>query len=138
MRRYPDPDPKESPAYQVGDLVMLSGHNIKTWHPMKKLDHKNHGPYKIKKIVSPLAVWLTLPRKWKIHNVFHILPLEPYRTSDHQMPPDPARVLREVDDIGLSEEYNVDKVISSIKSGRRNKKRILYPFKWHDNPERKD
>ena len=83
MRRYADPARKEPPAYQVGDLVMLNGRNIKTRRPSKKLDHKNHGPYQIKKIVSPLAVCLTLPRKWKIHNVFHVSLLEPYRTSKH-------------------------------------------------------
>ena len=57
---------------------MLSGGNIKTRRPSKKLDHKNHGPFQIEKIVSPLAVHLTLPRKWKIHNVVHVTLLEPY------------------------------------------------------------
>jgi len=57
-----DPNRKEPPAYQVGDLVMLNGHNIKTCGPSRKLDHKNHGPFQIEKIVSPLAVHLTLPR----------------------------------------------------------------------------
>jgi len=99
MRRYTDPRQKPPPAYQVGDLVMLSGGNIKTRHPSKKLDHKNHGPFQIENIVSPLAVRLTLPRKWKIHNVFHVSLLEPYRTSEHRVPPDPSKVLREADDI---------------------------------------
>jgi len=83
MRRYTDPDQKPPPAYQVGDLVMLNGRNIRTRQPSKKLDHKNHGPFQIEKIVSPLAIRLTLPRKWKIHNVFHVSLLEPYRTSEH-------------------------------------------------------
>jgi len=61
MRRYADPARKIPPAYQVGDLVILNGHNIKTHRPTKKLDHKNHGPFQIEKIVSPLAVHLTLP-----------------------------------------------------------------------------
>jgi len=81
MRRYTDPARKEPPAYQVGDLVMLSGRNIKTHRPSKKLDHKNHGPFQIDKVISPLAVCLTLPQKWKIHNVFHVSLLESYRTS---------------------------------------------------------
>jgi len=84
MRRYTDPALKEPPAYQVGDLVMLNGHNIKTRRPTKKRDHKNDGSFQIEKIVSPLAVRFTLPRKWKIHNVFHVLLLEPYRTSEHR------------------------------------------------------
>jgi len=104
MRRYTDPVRKEPPAYQVGDLVMLNGRNIKTCRPSKKLDHKNHGPFQIEKIISPLAVRLTLPRKWKIHNVFHVLLLEPYRTSEHRAPPNPSKVLREADDIEQCEE----------------------------------
>jgi len=78
MRRYTNPAQKEPPAYQVGDLVMLNGRNIKTRRPSKKLDHKNHGPFQIEKIVSLLAVRLTLPREWKIHNVFHVSLLKPY------------------------------------------------------------
>jgi len=76
--RYTDPVRKEPPAYQVGDLVMLNGHNIKTRRPSRKLDYKNHGPFQIEKIVSPLVVCLMLPQKWKIYNVFHVSLLEPY------------------------------------------------------------
>jgi len=134
MRRYGDPNRRPPPAYQVGDLVMLNGRNIKTRRPSRKMDHKNHGPFQIEKIISPLAVRLTLPRKWKIHNVFHVSLLEPYRTSEHRTPPDPSKVLREADDIEQSEEYDVEEVMSSRKSGRR----ILYLVKWLDYPERKD
>jgi len=138
MRRYTNPARKEPPEYQVGDLVMLSGRNIKTRRPSRKLDDKNHGPFQIEKIVSPLAARLTLPRKWKIHNVFHVSLLEPYRTSEHRVPPDPAKVLRESDDIEQSEEYDVDEVMSSVERGQGNNKRILYLVKWLDYPERKD
>jgi len=134
MQRYTDPARKEPPAYQVGDLVMLNGCNIKTRRPTKKLDHKNHGPLQIEKIVSPLAVRLTLPQKWKIHNVFYVSLLRPYRTSEHQALADPSRVLREADGIEQSEEYDVEEVMSSVKRGRR----ILYLVKWVDYPERKD
>jgi len=134
MRRYTDQARKESPAYQVGDLAMLNGRNIKTRRPSKKLDHKNHGPFQIEKIISPFAVRLTLPRKWKIHNVFHVSLLEPYRTSEHRSPPDPTKVLREADDIEQSEEYDVEEVMSARKQGQR----ILYLVKWLDYPERKD
>jgi len=93
MRRYTDPMRKQPPAFEVGDLVMLSGRNIKTRRPSKKLDHKNHGPFQIEKIMSLLTVRLTLPRKWKIHNIFHVSLLEPYRTNEHRAPPDPSKVL---------------------------------------------
>jgi len=83
---------------------MLSGHNIKTRRPSRKLDHKNPGPFQIKKMVSPLAVRLMLPRKWKIHNVFHMSRLEPYQNSEHRAPPDSSKVLQKADDIEHSEE----------------------------------
>jgi len=104
MRQYTDPSRKPPPAYQVGDLVMLSGRNIKTHCPSKKQDHKNHGPFQIEKIISSLAICLTLPRKWKIHDVFHVSLLEPYRTNEYGAPPDPSKVLREADDIEESKE----------------------------------
>ena len=138
MRRYTNPERKEPPAYQMGDLVMLNGRNIKTRRPSRKLDHRHHGPFQIEKIISPLAVRLTLPRKWKVHNVFHVSLLEPYRTSEHRAPPDPSKVLREADDIEQSEEYDVDEVMASAEHGRGNKKRILYLVRWLDFPERKD
>jgi len=138
MRRYTDPTRKEPPAYQVGSLVMLNGRNIKTRRPSRKLDHKNHGPFQIEKIVSPLAVRLTLPRKWKIHNVFQVSLLEPYRTSEHRAPLDPSRVLREANDIEQSEEYDVEEVMSSVERDRGNYKRILYLVKWLNYPECKD
>jgi len=138
MCQYTDPARKEPPAYQVGDLVMLNGCNIKTRRPSKKLDHKNHGPFQIEKIVSPLAVCLMLPRKWRIHNVFHVSLLEPYRTSEHRAPPDPSKVLREADDIEQSEESDVDEVMSSVERSWGNNKRNLYLVKWRDYPERKD
>jgi len=117
---------------------MLSGRNIKMRRPSKKLDHKNHGPFQIEKIISPLAVCLTLPRKWKIHNVFHVSLLEPYRTSEHRAPLDPSKVLWEADDIEQSEEYDVKEIMYSVERGWGNNKRILYLVRWLGYPERKD
>jgi len=128
MRRYMDPQCTETPKYQIGDLVMLNGRNIKTRRHSRKLDHKNHGPFQVEQIVSPLTVRLMLPRKWKIHNVFHVSLLEPYRTSEHRAPPNPSKILREADDIEQSKEYNVDKVLASTMKGRH----VLYLVKWLD------
>jgi hypothetical protein len=134
IRRYANPDRREAPDYQVGDRVSLNGRNIQTHRPSWKLDHKNHGPFQIEKIVSPLAVKLTLPRMWKIHNVFHVSLLEPYRAGNLQGPVDPPKILREADDIEQSEEYDVEEVIGSTKKGRC----ILYLVKWLDYPDWKD
>jgi hypothetical protein len=97
------------------------------------LDHKNHGPFQIEKIVSPLAVKLTLPRKWKIHNVFHVSLVEPYRAGNRELP-DPSKILREADDVESNEEYDVEEVMSSTKKGRR----VLYLVKWLNYPNKRD
>ena len=132
-RRYADLHQKDPPLYRVGDLVMLNGKNIQTRRPSRKLDHKNHGPFQVEKIVSPLAAKLTLPRKWKIHDVFHVSLVEPYRVGPRETP-DPSKVVREADDIENSEEYDVEEVMASIKKGRR----VLYLVKWLDYPDRRD
>ena len=108
--------------------MILNGCNIKTCRPSQKLDHKNHSPFQVEKIVLPLAVRLTLPRKWKIHNVLHVSLLKPYRTCEHQAPLDPMKILQEADDIEQSEEYYVDEVLGSTRKGRR----VLYLVKWLD------
>jgi len=56
MRRYTDPQRTEPPKYHIGDLVILNGRNFKTRRPSRKLDHKNHGPFQVEKIVSPFTV----------------------------------------------------------------------------------
>jgi hypothetical protein len=89
MRRYSDPKRKEPPAYHVGDLVMLNGRNIKTRRPSKKLDHKNHGPFQVEKIISPLAVRLTLPRQRSITSSTYSYsnPIELANTGPRQIQP---------------------------------------------------
>ena len=97
---------------------MLNGCNIKTRCPSRKLDHKNHGPFQIEELVSPLAIRLTVPWKWKMHNVIYVSLLEPYRTSEHWAPPDPSKVLREADDIEQLEEYDVEEIMASVEHGQ--------------------
>ena len=61
---------KKPPAYKVGDKVFLLTRNIKTERSSKKLDDKNIGPFKIKKLVG-LLYQLELPHTMKIYDVFH-------------------------------------------------------------------
>jgi len=103
---------------------MLNGKNIQTWRPLQKLDHKNHGPFQVEKIVSPLAVKLTIPRKWKIHDVFHVSLSKPFETGTRAVP-NPSQVLCEADNIENSAEYDVDEVMASAKKGHR----VLYLIK---------
>jgi hypothetical protein len=133
MHRYADPHRKDNATYQVGDLLMLSGKNIQTRRPSQKLDHKNYGPFQVEKIVSPLAVKLTLPRKWKIMS-FMCHWSNPSELGHVRRRTYLRYVLREADDIENSEEYDVDEVMASVKKGRR----VLYLVKWLDFPDRQD
>ena len=47
MKRYYDRHKGERVQYKIGDKVWLEGKNITTERPMKKLDHKNIGPFTI-------------------------------------------------------------------------------------------
>jgi len=82
---------------KVGDLVIISSKNLRTWRPSKKLDHKMQGPFEIEKVVSPNVVMLKLPRRWNLHNMFQVSLLEPYHVSTKVScaPPDPERVRNE-------------------------------------------
>jgi hypothetical protein len=71
----------EPPAFKVGDLVMIDARNLKTQRQSKKLDHKKIGPVKILKKIGTRAYRVELPPTIKVHNVFHVSLMEPYRTS---------------------------------------------------------
>ena len=64
--------------YKVSNKIYLNSKNIKSTQPTKKLGYKYHGLYTISKTIGKQAYKLELPLSMKIHNVFHILLLEPY------------------------------------------------------------
>jgi hypothetical protein len=121
MKKYADLKQKNAPEYRVGDLVMLDGRNIQIRRPKDKLDHKQHGPFAIENIVLPTAMQLSLPRKWKIHNTYHISILEPYNNGTRLLP-DLLKIIDESDNIKGNEEYDIKEILSS----RNIKGKVLY------------
>ena len=86
---------KPSPQYKVSDLVWLSTKNIHTKKPLKKLNHKRIGPYKVTKLVG-LSYQLDLPESIRIHDVFHpsllrLVAKDPL-PGQHNDPPPPVVV----------------------------------------------
>ena len=65
----------------MGDLVLLSTTNLRMKNVPSKLQRKFVGPFTIVDKISPLVYKLQLPDTWKIHNVFHISLLRPWRQS---------------------------------------------------------
>ena len=117
-------------VYQIGDQVWLDGCNIKTYHPTAKLTAKRHGPFPIQRVLSPIDYQLTLPEQWKIHDVFHVDLLTPYRETEFHGPnyarPPP-------DLVGEEEQYEVEQVLDERNYGRWKKKQYL--VKWKGYPD---
>jgi hypothetical protein len=76
-KMYADRDRTEAPKYSKGDLVMLSGKNIRNRCPCKKLDHKLHGPFEITEIISVTAVRLN-PEHMENSQSFPRLPVRTF------------------------------------------------------------
>jgi len=76
-------DAKHKPVqFKPGDLVWLNSSNISTMRPLKKLDWKRHGPFKVVKHVGLQAYKLALPASMRhIHDTFHISLLDPAKSS---------------------------------------------------------
>jgi transposase InsO family protein len=153
MGRYYDRSKKAAPLFEPGDLVMLNGKNIRTRRAAKKLDNKLFGPFKVVKLVGRggMSVELELPKRWRVHNVFHTSLLEKYRTSAKGIRDPPVAVtdVKYVDKYGVEhdvgydvdgqqvlEDFVVDEVMSSQYDTDR--KKVLYLIKWEGYPEQSD
>jgi hypothetical protein len=119
-----------SNQWTVGQLVWLEGKNLPLPYGTAKLAPRCHGPFKIMKIISPVAVRLELPAQWSIHPVFHTSLLTPYTETPLHSPnftrPPP-------DLIDGEEEYEVEQIHSHRTWGRR--KTQQYLIKWKGYPE---
>ena len=70
--------------YKIGNEVVLSTTNLWTYcpHLPPHIKVRSVGPFRIKKIVSPIAFGLNLPPGWRIHPAFHINKLKHYIRSE--------------------------------------------------------
>jgi hypothetical protein len=116
---------KEGRTFKEGDQVWLEGRNLHLDQPSAKLAPKRHGPFIIKRVLSPITYQLTLPHQWKIHDVFHVDLLTPYIETDFHGPnytrPPP-------DLIDGEEEYEIESILKSRRYGRGRK--VQYLVKW--------
>lgn len=97
-------------TFKVGDQVWLEGQNLKIDQPSIKLEAKQQGLFPIIQVLSPITYQLKLPLTWKIHLVFHVDLLTPYKetevhgTNFTKPPPDL---------INGEEEYKVEQILDS-------------------------
>ena len=66
----------------MGDLVRLSTNNLKTSRPCRKLEFKRVGPFEVLEKRSDVSYRLKLPESMRVHPVFHVSLLSPYRQSE--------------------------------------------------------
>ena len=89
-----------------------------------------------------MSVELGLPKRWRVHNVFHTSLLEPYRASAKGLHPPPSAVTDrsyvdrsgmkhevgyDVDGQQVLEDFEVEEIIGSEYSTGR--KKVLYLIK---------
>jgi Chromo (CHRromatin Organisation MOdifier) domain len=117
-------------TWKMGQLVWLKGKNPPLPYGMAKLTPRRHGPFKVTKIVSPVAVQLELLAQWSIHPVFHTSLIMAYtETPSHgpnftQPPPDL---------IDGEAEYKVEQIRSHQSWGQC--KTLQYLIKWKGYPK---
>jgi len=121
-------------TYNVGDQVLLSTTNINDDinknRPARKLNPKWIGPYLIEEVISPTVYKLTLPKTMKIHPVFHVSLIKPYRTTnefEREIPPPPVIINENEDEY---DEYEVE----SILDMKTKHKKKFYLVKWKGYP----
>jgi len=136
MSKYYHRKARQQTDIKVGDLVMLNAKNIRTKRPTKKLSPKMHGPFKVLEVKKGEQVFkLEISPRWKIHPIFHVSLLEPYRASAREERAQPPRV---PEDIEGDLEWEVERMVKSEvitytrKVGRRNQefKEFRYFIKW--------
>jgi Chromo (CHRromatin Organisation MOdifier) domain len=116
--------------FVMGQKVWLEGTNLKTSHLTKKFAPKRYGPFPITDVISPVVYRLTLPLSWKIHNVFHVSLLTPYKETEEHGPnfaKPPPELIEE------QEEYEVKQVLASRLYGRWKKLQYLICWKGYSH-----
>ena len=129
-------DKKAAPApeFKVGDRVWLNRQNIETTRPSQKLDQKRLRPFKIVDVVgeSKAAFKLKLLPHWRIHPVFHVSLLDPYRANKIGGREQPLPMPPEIMNGGI--EYEIEVVLDSRI--QRNKLGYLVEWKGYGPEER--
>lgn len=111
--------------FEVGEKVLLSTANLKTRFRAKdlsKLQAPYCGPFEIVEKLSSVAYRLRLPEGWRIHDVFYIGLLVPYKDPMDEVPCPPPP---ELNDEG-EEQHWAESILREKGKGRFRK----YLVKW--------
>ncbi|GAQ93053.1 hypothetical protein KFL_012730010 [Klebsormidium nitens] len=112
-------------SFAKGKKVLLSTQNFKLANPgTRKLLPKWVGPFEVIEPVGKVAYKLKLPPNLKMHNVFHVDLVKPYRNNGRVQPPPPPI---EIDD---SLEYEVERTLDNPTGKRGKGTKTEFLVKW--------
>jgi transposase InsO family protein len=114
--------PKE---FRVGERVLLSTKNLRLPGAKKKLSARFVGPFQVRDAIGSQAYRLALPTSYKIHNVFHVSLLEPWKQRAGEEPVEP---------MPLAVEADVWEV-AAITGAKKLRGQQYYLVQWKDWPE---
>ena len=114
-----------------GDQVWLEGRNLSI-PGNKKLSPKRYGPFPITKRIGPVAYQLQLPPSMKIHDVFHIDLLLPYKETEAYGTP----FTRPPPIIDSEEEYEIEAILDARRRGQG--RQLQYLVHWKGYPHSDD
>ena len=124
-------------ALSVGDQVLLSTEHLKLQEGQaNKLRSKFIGPFLVNQVVSSVAYRLQLPATLKLHPVFHVSRLRPYKdgSAEFSHRAEDQRPLPEVMPDG-EEEYEVDRIVAERTRSIRGRSRLEYLVHWVGYPQ---
>jgi Chromo (CHRromatin Organisation MOdifier) domain len=124
-----NPRGKTAEKLKKGDQVWLEGKNLSI-KGKQKLMPKRYGPFTITEEVTPVAFRLDLPESMKVHNVFHIDLLSPYKEMEAYGTPF-ARPPPIIDK--SEEEYEIDAILD-VKKQKGRSGGLQYLIHWKGYP----
>jgi hypothetical protein len=120
---------RQDGRFKVGDKVKLSTVNLNLPSTMsKKLAARFLGPFKVERVINPVAYKLKLPASLKIHPVFHINLLRPWKEDqefpEHKGESSPVHVYPDDD------QWLVDKLLDKRRERVGRQWVIKYLVRW--------
>jgi hypothetical protein len=111
--------------FKVGHKVLLSTKylNLKHSEKSRKLLPKWIGPFEVVQVVGPVAYKLKMNPGWRVHLVFYVLLLEPYREDGRVQPPPPPIEMKG------ALEYEMESILEHRFWGIKNPK-AYYKVAW--------
>jgi len=126
-KKYYDRKATPQPDIETGDLVMLNAKNIKSKRPTMKFTSRLYGTLKVLEKKGNRLFKLDIPARGKIHLVFHVSLLEPYKVSDR---PNREQPPREPEDVEGDLEWEVERILNcEINTYTRKIRRVNNEFK---------